>query len=290
MKRGLFLPVFAFGRCLLRADDSPPVVPDDNIIVELQMVTLPNEAALPLARDLKDPKKVEASREPGSAASAAAPAPVSPAPPAQWRFSAECRMIALPRAAGLALLARVAEPGSGAEAWRETERLLESGEATLAADLGLNHFVSAAKTESTETLTHPTDFESPPLPRRLPPAQAVKVMNVWPFIGAPVTAFNTEKFGQSLELEAVAYRNGRLLQITFHARDLRFQSWQKFDFAEAANGKRLSMAQPVFHNMESRSTASMINGEKLVIGAHALPNPEQGFEFFLLQVTATPAG
>ncbi len=61
MKHVLLLLFFALGLGLARAEDAPkPPDPNaPNILVALQMVTLPRATALPIIRDLLDPAKVE---------------------------------------------------------------------------------------------------------------------------------------------------------------------------------------------------------------------------------------
>ncbi len=215
-----------------------------------------------------------------------------PAAPGEtpWRFSAECRMITVSRAVALPLLARYGEPGLGEEVWQQTERLLASGEATLAADLILSGRAGQnAITSSTDSIPYPLSYAPLHAPDRLPATDPIGALNAWPLLGAPPADFNQTQAGETLEMTVAPRADGRLLQVEFRASHEHIQRWQKYDYAEAANGKRLSVTAPIFEKMQTSLTTDFRNGEKLLVGAHALPAPEKGFELFLLEVRAAPA-
>ncbi len=193
-------------------------------------------------------------------------------------------MISLPRAAALPLLALVGNPDSGAQAWLETARLLETGEATLEADLIAKASRHRVSTKTLEEVRYPREFAPPQPPIELPPARTAEAMKVWPYFGATPTAYEAQEIGESMELVVEPSPDGKQIRVEYDLRHKRLQRWQTFAYAEAAGVKRLSIVRPIFHEMTSVSTATFRDGEVMLVGAHALPPPEQGFELFLLRV------
>jgi hypothetical protein len=134
-----------------------------------------------------------------------------------------------------------------------------------------------------------TEFAPPRAPDCLARENPIGALNAWPVLSAIPSSFEARYAGATLEIETGVSEDGRQLRVALTAQHTRFQTWRSFDFAEVANGKRLSLSQPIFHTMKNVSTIPLRNGEKILLGAHKLPEPAKTFELFLLDVTATPA-
>ena len=209
---------------------------------------------------------------------------------AAWKVFAECRMVTLPQKAAISLIEEFGEPEKVNDAWDRLERMLESGAATLEADL----IVQGAEekplvSECVEEMKYPTEYNPPPLPQHLPLAAAPEALKMWPLIGASPTAFETRNVGERIEFKARVLEDGAWVAISVEAIHSRLREQAKFDFAELPGGEKLAIRQPQFSVLKSKSSFRLRNGEKILLGVHKLAKPEKTFELFVLQVKASRA-
>jgi hypothetical protein len=208
-----------------------------------------------------------------------------------WKVFAECRMATLPQKAAISLIEEFAEPEKVNDAWDQLERLLEGGQATLEADL----IVQGAEEKSlvskcVEELKYPSEYNPPQIPQHLSLKAAPEALKMWPLIGATPTAFATRNAGERIEFKARVLDDGAWIAISVQAIHSRLREQAKFDFAELPGGEKLSIHQPQFNVLESKSSFRLRNGEKILLGVHKLTSPEKTFELFVLQVKASRAG
>lgn len=208
-----------------------------------------------------------------------------------WKVFAECRMAALPQKAAIPLIAEFGEPEKVNDAWDHLERMVDSGAATLEADLIVQgaddeHLIS----ECVEEMKYPSEYNPPPLPQHLSLAAAPEALKMWPLIGATPTAFETRNVGRRIEFKARVSEDGAWIAISVEATHSRLREQAKFDFVELPGGEKLAIHQPQFNILESKSSFRLRNGEKILLGVHKLAKPEKTFELFVLQVKASRAG
>jgi hypothetical protein len=215
----------------------------------------------------------------------------SPAEPATWTIQIECRMVDLPQKAALPLIAKSTNGTSGSEIWNEVERLLESDEAVLRAEIFMP--ISASGYSSSETVTevsYPTDFDSFPLPAQLPKEQVEEALKAWPVKGSFPTSISMRKIGESLEIDEGVSSDGLWIDVKLHALHTHLVKWQTFDYGELPTGERLSVKQPYFEKELDDGEFRCKNGESLLLGVHKLAGQEKTFELCLIRVTAKKTG
>jgi hypothetical protein len=197
-------------------------------------------------------------------------------------------MVIVPQKTMLSLVAEFGDDTTADAAWEKVQKMIESGEATLAGDLVAKGAAGQKLVSSTsEELRYATEFEPPQLPDKIPAENAVEFLKAWPHVGATPTAFETRNVGESLELSVTVSEDGKWLDADAVPEHVRFLHWQKIDAGKLANGDRLSIEQPYFHTMKDTAGLRMSNGQKVLLGVHKVPDAEKTFELFLLRVTAT---
>jgi hypothetical protein len=219
-----------------------------------------------------------------------APPVVAPTPPV-WLVVAECEMVILPQKAALPLIAEFSDDDKADAAWDKVQKMIESGEATLAGDLmvkggGGQTLIS----ETVEEVRYAKEFKAPALPDKIPADNALETLKAWPAVAITPTAFEKRKVGQMLTLSVSASEDGKWLNCAAAPEHVRLLRWDKFEAGKLANGDSLSVQQPQFHSMKNTTSLRLRNGQKTLLGVHKVPGAENSFEFFLLRVSATKAG
>lgn len=208
-----------------------------------------------------------------------------------WVIAAECQMVILPQKAAIPLIAAFSDDDKSDAAWDKVQKLIESGEATLAADLALKGAQGQTLiSETVEELRYANEFQPPSLPDKMPAEKALETLKAWPAIAITPTAFDTRKVGPMLTLKASVSEDGKWLDATAVPEHVRLLRWDKFDAGKLANGDSLTVQQPQFHSMKNTLSLRLKNGQKTLLGAHKVPGVENTFEFFLLRISAAKAG
>jgi hypothetical protein len=208
-----------------------------------------------------------------------------------WKVFAECRMATLPQKAAISLIEEFGETEKANDAWDHLERMLENGDATQEADLIVQGAVEKPlASKCVEEVKYPSEYNPPYIPQHLSLKAASEALKIWPLIGASPTAFETRDVGERIEFKARVLDDGAWIAISVQAIHSRLREQAKFDFAELPGGEKLSIHQPQFNVLESKSSFRLRNGEKILLGVHKLANPEKTFELFVLQVKASRAG
>jgi len=200
-------------------------------------------------------------------------------------------MVTLPQKAALPLIASFGDDDQSDAAWDKVQKMIESGEAKLVADLSLKG--SNGQTlisETVEEVRYAKEFQPPALPDKMPSEKALETLKTWPAVAITPTAFETRKTGEMLTLKVSVPEDGKWLDGTAAPEHVRFLRWDKFDAGKLANGDSLTVQQPQFHSMKNTLSLRLKNGQKALLGVHKVPNVENTFEFFLLHISATKTG
>jgi len=217
--------------------------------------------------------------------------PTPPVISSPWVVTAECQMVTLPQKAALPLVAAFSDDDQSDAAYDKVQKLIESGEATLLADLTLKGGNGQTLiSETVEELRYAKEFQPPSLPDKMPSEKALETLKAWPAVAITPTAFETRKVGQMLTLKISVSEDGKWLDGTAAPEHVRLLRWDKFDAGKLANGDSLTVQQPLFHSMKNTLSLRLKNGQKTLLGVHKVPNAENTFEFFLLRISATKTG
>lgn len=205
----------------------------------------------------------------------------------EWSITAECQMIVVPRKAAFRLIAGLNDETSFDATWKNASEMIDKGEITVVADLVATGSANQKLvSESVEEVKYPTEFDPPQLPERMPQERAVEALKVWPVVAITPTAFETRNAGHTLEVEVDVSKDGSILTMDIVPQHVRFLRWVKFDAGRLPNGNTLSINQPLFHTMKNTATLRTRNGQRMLVGVHKLPEPEDAFELFVLQAKA----
>lgn len=204
-----------------------------------------------------------------------------------WLVTAECRMIVVSESRMLALLPELLDEARIEAAGKKLEALIAKGEARLAASLLVRtEDATHGVAESVEEFRFPTEFDPPALPSDLPKENPLEVLKAWPVVGITPTAFQTRNIGARLELDPVIRAHGARIYVNAVPEHVRFLRWDKFEAGVLANGKRLTVEQPLFFTMKTTFSMEFRNGEMVLVGVHKLSEPPGSFELVFLRVSA----
>jgi len=202
---------------------------------------------------------------------------------------AECRMVIVPQKSLFPIIADFSDDTKAEAGWERVEKAIESGEATLAADLVVKGATEQPLVgESAEEQRFPTEFEPPQLPQSIPEENATEFLKAWPHVGLSPISFETQKVGESMELLVHASPDGSWLDVDLTPQHVRLLQWDKFDAGKLADGNHLFVEQPVFHTMKDASSIRMRNGCSALVGVHKVPDQKDSYELFLFRLIATP--
>ncbi|HEY2344151.1 MAG TPA: hypothetical protein VGH90_14000, partial [Chthoniobacteraceae bacterium] len=206
------------------------------------------------------------------------PIPPRPPLPRTWMVSAECQMVIVPQKAMLSLVAEFRDEGKSEAAWAEVQKLVATGEATLAGELtprGVHG--QTLVSESAEEVRYPIEYESPKLPDKIPEQDAIATLKAWPAVQATPKTFQTRKAGEKVELYVSVEDDGKWLNAEVQAEHVRLLRWKDLAAGELANGDHLAVQQPEFHTMDDALNLRLKNGEKSLIGVHKVPEAGNSF-------------
>jgi hypothetical protein len=197
-------------------------------------------------------------------------------------------MVIVPQKAALSLMANLLDENKIETAYGQLQKMIVDGDAELVA-----HLVSRAQerersvSESVEEMRYGTEFDPPQLPQNAP--ENIAVLKDWPLTGITPTGFETRNIGATLEIftEVQSSRNRLLVNVT--PQHVRFLRWVKTDAGKLANGEHLYVEQPIFHTMKNTSSLIVKNDQRILLGAHKVPDRPDRIELFLLRVTAKAA-
>jgi len=216
--------------------------------------------------------------------------PVASAAKPPSSIFAECRMVIVPQKSLFPIIADFSDDTKAEAGWERVEKAIESGEATLAADLVVKGATEQPLVgESAEEQRFPTEFEPPQLPQSIPAENATESLKAWPHVGLSPISFETQKVGESMELLVHASPDGSWLDVDLTPQHVRLLRWDKFDAGKLADGTHLSIEQPAFQTMKDVVNLRIRNGHGALIGVHKVPDLEGRFELFLFRATVTPA-
>jgi hypothetical protein len=201
----------------------------------------------------------------------------------EWNIRAECQMIVLPQKAALPLIEDLLDQSKIESGYATLKQMITKGEAQFVANLVVTvRNRQKGTAESVEEVPYATLFDPPQLPQGLP-ANA-EVLKSWPVTGVTPTAFEKRKVGTIFEIEART-DDGRLVHADIVAQHVRLLRWLKTDAGRLANGERLTIEQPVFHDSRSTNTMLLSSGERMLAGVHKTPESPDTLELFVVRVS-----
>ena len=214
-----------------------------------------------------------------------------PNAPSQWNACIECRFVALPEQIAIPLITKSDDLAKGPEIWNDVEALLNSGEATLTAEMAttVSASISAlSKTETGITAIYPIAYESllPRTPMVLTKDVATKLLEAWPTKGACAAHFEERDAGDSIEFKASVPKDGTWIDVMLTAKQCRFGTWDRFDYGELPNGERISVSRPTFDTKEDTFAWHCRSGESFLFGVHRAADSQEHLELFLMRVFA----
>jgi len=209
----------------------------------------------------------------------------------QWNLTAECQMVVLPQKVALPLIAELSDDARIEAAWAGVQKMIESGTATLIANIVLKG-VAGKKllSETFEELRYATEFDPPQLPQDVPNEKAAEFLKNWPIVGITPTSFETRNVGATLELEANVSEDGSWISANVVPQHVRLLRFAKHDAGIMPSGERLSVEQPQFHTMKNTLSMHLRAGQRVLVGVHKLHGEENLIEFFVLRVSVQKTG
>jgi hypothetical protein len=201
----------------------------------------------------------------------------------QWTITSECQMVVLPQKAALNLLPALMDDERIDTAFATIQKMIESGEAELAANLiARSGNDGEAVAESLEETKYGSHFDPPSVPDSTDPA----VLKMWPIIGVTPTNFETRNVGTTFKADVSVRSEGRFVSMEFELRHVRFLKWTKIDVGKLSSGEHLFIEQPNFHTMHNSSAIMLRNGQRVLLGTHKIPDRPDKIELFLVRVEA----
>lgn len=202
------------------------------------------------------------------------------------RVRIECHMVIVPQADALALVPDLQDDTKVEAAWARIESMIREGKAALVADLvGQGALGAKVQLECCEELRYATEYEPPQLPTETPREHAAEIWKAWPHVGIVPTSFEARNTGQMLSIEVTPEAENGALSVAVMAQHVRFLRWNKIDAGRLASGERLSLEQPVFHDMKCDEHFPLENGKRVLLSVHRVPDSERpAFEIFVLRL------
>jgi len=202
---------------------------------------------------------------------------------------AECRMVVVPQKAMLSLVSQFSDDSKADAAWEKIEQMIETGEATLAADLVVKGAENEAlQSETNEEVRYPTDYQ-PTLPDKVPQDNPVEYAKHWPGVALTPAAMETRNTGPKIKLIMHSTGEPEIVEAEIEANHDRLLRWQKIESGKLSNGDPLNVEQPCFHSMRDTLKMRLRLGQRVLIGVHKVPDAEKTFELFLLRTAALPS-
>ncbi len=151
----------------------------------------------------------------------------APPVPRNWTVFATCQMVIVSQKAALPLVAEFSEDEKADAAWDKVQKMIETGEATLVAEL-VSKGVQGQNlvSETVEEMRYAAAYEPPQLPEKIPAENAVEALKAWPHVGIVPTAFETRNVGQTLAVSVRVSDDGKWLDADHvNPSHVRFWKW-----------------------------------------------------------------
>lgn len=200
-------------------------------------------------------------------------------------------MIVLPQKAALSLIEEFNDDTKSDAALAKAMKMVESGEAMLAANIDLQGRVGETLTsESLEEVRYPTEFDPPQLPADVPKDKIAEVLKSWPVVGITPVTFETRDTGAMLEVNATVVSGGTWIEASVVAQQVRLLRMDEFEAGKLPTGDHLTIKQPQFATAKSVLKTFVRSGQWMLAGVHKLPGAENKLELFLLRLSVKKAG
>ncbi len=255
MKPAPLIAALLFAIAGASCDRSPLFEQDEtwNVDCELQVVSMPEELALPLVSDLRNPRRSEGA------------------------FKDVQKLIAEKRAILIGWPILTTKSGQRAV----VEQVDEFRYAT--------EYDPPGKTVTTESPTPqdtPADAVDPAATTEAKPAEPPPVKTTTTGIsnGGP-TAFETRNVGVTFEVEPVISADGEMIEMNFVPQHVRFLKWEAASL-ETTPGEKVTVQQPRFVTNKVTTSITFRNGERKLIGLFKAIEPAGHVELFILRVDA----
>jgi hypothetical protein len=210
----------------------------------------------------------------------------------KWNICVDVQMVAMEEAKALDLIPDLqSEDRTKVEgAWAKIQAMIKAKEAIL---MGWPMVRSVdgmrSVSESIVEQRYPTEFEpqlplvsgnaAPPPPGA--PAEKPVMKNAIP------TAFETRNVGVMLEVVATVLDEGRRVHLEIEPQRVELLEMEKNE-SVLANGKIImDTPQPLFGRIEETQSLTLANGQRQLIGVHALAKPANYIELHLVRAVVT---
>ncbi len=207
-----------------------------NIRIEMQVVTVPEEIALPLAGELLDEKKIE-------------------------------------------------------PAYAKIQELLAKGTAKLVGwPIVTTRSGDKAIVEAIDEIRYATEYD-PPTVSFTPGVKTDETVKIEPkadvtLFDAVPTTFETRNAGVTLEVEPVLSPDAKTIKLNLVPQHVRLKGFQKVTVEKPATGGKVVVEQPVFDTIRITSAFTLRNGQRVLMGAFRVSDPEKHMELFILKAEA----
>jgi hypothetical protein len=145
-------------------------------------------------------------------------------------------------------------------------------------------------TETIEEKRYPTEFEPPQSQRNSeqPSPSAPNPVPTTTIDPALPTAFETRNLGVTLEVEPRVLEGGRSIRLSVLPQWVALLKFESYDSVKDKHGRVMRIDQPQFFTTKSNAQLVVQNGQRILLGVHKVPQPENHLQLFILQATATP--
>jgi hypothetical protein len=209
-----------------------------------------------------------------------------PAAPSEedWKINVELKVFAASATKLNPLTNDLLDPGKVSAAAEKLEQMVEKGEAelvgTILSQTTNNRAIEASQGEE---VRYPIEFERPHQIEGKP-GEAAGSKGV----AYPATTFETRKVGLSLKADAWVSPDGNRFVLEAHPSRTWLVQWDEFENGRLANNDKIITKQPRFASAEVRSTVSIAQNERVLLGVHPVPGAPGKMEVMLLRVWSTP--
>jgi hypothetical protein len=200
--------------------------------------------------------------------------------------TAECKMVILPQKLALPLIDQLTDLSTNEVAWKKVASLVDSGKATLVADMVTNSMSGTrAVAENMQEFMWPDIWRFPELPPNISRKKALDLIKATPIVGLFPLMCGQQNIGTNFQITASINRDGGTCNVELWFSHTRFLHFDETPWARRADGSLVLDRVPDFHTMTNRMTVDVRSGQKLLVGVHKTPGLKSDFlELFLLEV------
>jgi hypothetical protein len=206
----------------------------------------------------------------------------------------EVQMVTVPEERGLPLVADLLNKEKVEAAYQAIQKLLAEGTAHLTgwpivSTLGEQRAV----VEAIDEVRFATEYSAPEISftSNVDPVEALKTgpkTEMAHFEAVP-SAFETRNAGVTLEVEPTLGDDGQTIALDLVAQHTRMTGFRKVTIEKPRVGTQVVVEQPEFETNKVTTSATVRNGERMLLGMFRTKDPARHLELFLLRAEVMPA-